>query len=79
MKEEDIKPVGDELHSLALRYGISEYVFIYSSDDLFGHVFGHVSGNLKGPTLVIRVLGLIEAIRIYVREELVNSIDLKKG
>ena len=75
MKEEDIKPVGDELHSLALRYGISEYVFIYSSDDRFGHV----SGNLKGPTLVVRVLGLIEAIRIYVREELVNSIDLKKG
>ena len=71
MKEEDIKPVGDELHSLALRYGISEYVFIYSSDDRYGHV----CGNLKGPTLVIRVLGLIEAIRIYLREELLNSIE----
>ena len=66
MKEEDIEPIGEDLKALASRYGIEEFVFMYCSENMYGHL----SGNIKGTFYATRLIGLIEAVRICVREEL---------
>ena len=69
MKEEDIEPIGEDLKALASRYGIEEFVFMYCSENMYGHL----SGNIKGTFYATRLIGLIEAVRICVREELARA------
>ena len=78
MNPEEINALQQELNTLASRYGIQEYVFMYSSPVTYGHISGGPTGKILSP----HVLGLIDANRLIVLHRMSQGInkedDLRK-
>lgn len=68
------KLLEQELQSMALRLGISDYVYIYSYDKNFGYI----GGNKKGSITTSRVIGLIEMTRTILHSDLIDGIKKTK-
>ena len=60
----DTKSLQNELDELASRYGISIYVFMYSSPESYGHISG------DGDSL--HIFGLIKAISLGIEGKLIH-------
>ena len=67
----DTKSLQNELDELASRYGISAYVFMHSSPESYGHIGGNVAGSGN----ILHTFGLIEAVRLGIKGQLIREIN----
>ena len=71
MEDDEVQAITQELNSLAVRFGITEYVFIYTSPTSYGHI----SGSPDGPVPSTRILGMLEAVRLVMKTRMVRAMN----